>query len=57
MGEIDVESYNMQLAEIDANAFATIVMADCFGIRPLYQGMSDKVIQAIGKRVDEIINT
>lgn len=45
--ELDIETYNLQLAEIDANAFASIIMIDWFGLQPLYQGMSDKVISKI----------
>lgn len=51
--ETDIESYNMQLAEIDANAFATVVMVDLFKIKPLYHGMSDKVV----KRINDYIKT
>lgn len=53
--EIDNETYNLQIAEIDANAFASIVMIDWFGLQPLYQGMSDKVVSAIKNRIIEII--
>lgn len=29
-----VEEYNLQIAEVDANAFAAIVMADFFSLKP-----------------------
>lgn len=53
--ETDIESYNMQIAEIDANAFATIIMIDIFKIKPLFQGMTEKTIKTIEKRMGEII--
>lgn len=53
--ETDIESYNMQIAEIDANAFATIIMIDIFKIKPLFQGMTEKTIKTIEKRIGEII--
>lgn len=49
--EVDIETYNLQLAEIDANAYATVVMVDYFGLKPLYNGMSDKVISAIQEHI------
>lgn len=47
ISEVDNETYNLQLAEIDANAFASVVMIDWFGLQPLYKNMSDKVVKAI----------
>ena len=52
--ELSVEEYNMQIAEIDANAFGTIVMADCFHLKPMFNGLSDEVIAAINKQIDII---
>lgn len=54
--DLDIEAYNLQPAEIDANAFASIVMVDYFHLRPLYQNMSDKVISAIQDRIAHISN-
>ena len=48
------ETYNMQLAEIDANAFALIIMFDFFGIKPLFNGLSEAVKQRIYSRVNEV---
>ncbi|MFR5022831.1 MAG: hypothetical protein ACLUCA_11185 [Mediterraneibacter gnavus] len=48
------KQYNLQLAEIDANAFAYIVMVDFFGIKPLFRGLSDDVKLKIMERVNEI---
>lgn len=47
-----VEEYNLQPAEIDANAFAYIVMVDFFGIKPLFNGLSDTVKSKIMERVE-----
>jgi len=55
--ELDVEEYNLQLPELDANAFAKIYMTNCYGVEPLFEGMSRKVINAINERVKVIIET
>lgn len=49
--EIDNESYNLQIAEVDANAFASVIMNDWFGLQPLYNGLSNKVVSAIKDRI------
>lgn len=49
-----VESYNLQVAEVDANAFSMLVMSDFFGIKPLFNGLSEAVKQRIYKRAEEI---
>ncbi len=49
-----IEEYNLQVAEIDAHAFAYIVMVDCFGVKPLLQNLSDTVKSKIMERVNEI---
>lgn len=54
--EVGIEKYNLQLAEVDANAFATIIMKDFFGLKPLYNGMTEKTIVAIKKRIDELVH-
>lgn len=50
-----VEEYNLQLAEVDANAFAAIIMIDCFHLQPQWNGLSNKVIKAINARIDYIL--
>ena len=50
-----IEEYNLQLAEIDANAFAYIVMVDFFQIKPLFHGMSNTVKSKIIERVNELV--
>lgn len=51
-----VEEYNLQIAEVDANAFASIVMTDFFSIKPQWNGLSNKVINEINKRINIIIH-
>ena len=52
-----VEEYNLQPAEVDANAFAGLVMINFFHVRPLYQGLPDNVRNAIFERIDELKKT
>ena len=52
-----IEDYNLQLAEIDANAFAAIIMTDFFRLQPQWQGQSAKVISAINSRIKVILQT
>ena len=52
-----VEEYNLQIAEVDANAFASIVMSDFFSIKPQWNGLSNKVIDAIEKRIKFLLVT
>lgn len=49
-----VEEYNLQIAEIDANAFAGCVMVDAFGLSPLFNGVPDNVKAKITDRMKEI---
>ncbi|MBO7713957.1 MAG: ImmA/IrrE family metallo-endopeptidase [Methanobrevibacter sp.] len=46
-----IEEYNLQPAEIDANAFAAAVMMDAFGVKPLFENQSEKVKSEIWDRV------
>lgn len=52
-----VEEYNLQIAEVDANAFAAIIMTDFFSIKPQWNGLSDKVIDTIEKRIEFLLTT
>ena len=52
-----IEEYNLQIAEVDANAFASIVMSDFFSIKPQWNGLSNKVIDAIEKRIKFLLTT
>lgn len=52
-----VEEYNLQIAEVDANAFAAIVITDFFSLKPQWYGLSDKVIDTIEKQIKFILAT
>lgn len=52
----NVNDYNMQLAEIDANAFAAFIIEECFGVHPLFKGFSKKVRDAIWQYVEDRVN-
>lgn len=54
LGTLDTESYNLQEAEIDANAYASLFIELHFGVSPLFNGYSAKVKAAIKKRKSEI---
>ena len=48
------EEYNSQLAEIDAHAFAGIVMEEFFHLKPLFHGLPDSVKSKIYNRMEQI---
>ena len=54
--ELDNESYNLQFAEIDANAYAAIVMENIFHLSPQWNNLTDRVIFEIERRMDQIIS-
>lgn len=47
-----VEEYNMQIAELDANAFAGLVMIGFFRLKPLFEGVPDSVKTKIFERME-----
>lgn len=49
---VSLEEYNLQVAEVDANAFAGLMMEDFFEITPLFSGLSDAVKARIYDRMD-----
>lgn len=51
-----VEEYNLQTAEIYANAFAAIIMVDYFGVKPLFNNLSETVKEQIFERMELIKN-
>lgn len=53
----NLEKYNMQIAEVDANAFAGIVMTDFFSLAPQWHGFTEKNIEAIKARIEYLITT
>lgn len=52
-----VEEYNLQLAEVDANAFGSVIMTEFFGMKPLFRGLSEKVKDEIAKQIKHIVAT
>lgn len=52
----NIDKYNQQPAEIDANAYAAFVMAKFFGVSPLFNGVSEKTKVKIIKRAEEYLN-
>ena len=51
---LSIEEYNLQEAEVDANAFGMIVMSELFHVTPLFDGQTEEVKQAIQNRAKEI---
>ena len=52
--ELGSKAYNLQIAEVDANAFAHLIMTNCFGVKPSFENLDDEVKEAIYKREKEI---
>ena len=52
-----IEEYNLQIAEVDANAFASIVMVEYFRMQPQWNGLSNKVIDSINNRINVLLST
>lgn len=52
-----LEEYNLQLAEVDANAFAGVIMIGFFHLRPQFNGLPDTVKIEIYKRMEQIKKT
>ena len=50
----DVRSYNLQEAEIDANAYAYLILYDNFGIEIKLNNLDEDVIRKIKARADAI---
>lgn len=47
-----VEEYNLQIAELDANAFAGLVMISFFHLTPLFDGVPESVKDKIYERME-----
>lgn len=47
-----VEEYNLQIAELDANAFGGLIMIDFFNLKPLFEGVPDSVKNKIYKQME-----
>lgn len=52
-----VEEYNLQIAELDANAFASLVMVDFFHLQPLFKGFSVSVKAKVYERMEYLKTT
>lgn len=48
--------YNLQPEELDANAYAYLIMMSAFGVEAKFNGVDQTVISAIKKRAIEIMN-
>lgn len=49
---ISFENYNLQDAEVDANAYASLFIQANFGVKPLFQNFPESVQKKIEKRID-----
>lgn len=54
-GTLSVADYNSQLDEIDANAFAALIMEMCFGVRPTFSGLSPDLVAKIKHQKETIL--
>ena len=52
--QLDIDEYNAQPLEVDANAFAAVVMAEFFGISPQFLNMPESIRQLIYVRKRQI---
>ena len=52
-----VEEYNLQIAELDANAFGGLVMIKFFHIKPLFEGVPISVKSKIFERMEYLKTT
>lgn len=50
----NIDEYNLQIAELDANAFSAVVMVDMFGLEPLFNGLSEDTVNKIYDYIDVI---
>ena len=52
--KLSLDDYNNQLAEIDAHAFASLIMQSNYHVKPLFVGLNGDTRLRIDARVDEI---
>lgn len=52
--EISIRDYNLQFEEIDANAYAYLIMMEQFGIELKFNGLDMDMKQKIRRRAEEI---
>lgn len=53
--DISIRDYNLQPVEIDANAFAYMLMKDEFNIEMKFNGLDKDIIELIKRRADIIL--
>lgn len=52
--ELSHEEFYLQKAEIDAHAYASMVLIDEFRIKPLFEGLPQKAVIFIRHRIEEL---
>lgn len=52
-----IEEYNLQPAELDANAFAGLIMMNFFQLKPLFEGIPSSVKSRIFERIEYLKTT
>lgn len=52
----DKTNYNMLPSEVDANAFAAIIVQELCGVKPLWRGLPQKCIEAIAEAERKILD-
>lgn len=52
-----VEEYNLQIAEVDANAFGGLIMIAFFHLKPLFKDVPNTVKNSIFERMEFLKNT
>lgn len=52
--DLSISEYNLQFEEIDANAYAYLIMVNAFGVEPQFNGLEENIKNKILKRVEEI---
>lgn len=52
--DTDIQYYNSQISEIDANAFGAYYMMNKFRVKPMFKSLDKKTKEKIFKRAEEI---
>ena len=52
----DLATYNQQPLEVDAHAYAAIMMIKLFHVKPLWQGFDPDTIMLIEERIKELLD-
>lgn len=56
VGQLNNLDYNLQPQEIDANAYAYLIMISTMGVEPKFNGLNSVVVSKIKLRAKEIAN-